>query len=56
MKFIITIFRDKGGTFIAECVSIPGCVSQGRGEQEAQNNIRDAIRDVWKCELRKGCR
>lgn len=27
MKFIITIFRDEAGVYIAECPSIPGCVS-----------------------------
>ena len=27
----------------AECPSIPGCVSQGRTETEALNNIREAI-------------
>jgi predicted RNase H-like HicB family nuclease len=33
MKFIITIFRDEDGVFIAECPSIPGCVSQGKSDQ-----------------------
>jgi predicted RNase H-like HicB family nuclease len=33
MKFIITIFQDKDGIFIAECPSIPGCVSQGKTER-----------------------
>jgi predicted RNase H-like HicB family nuclease len=35
MKFLITIFSDEDGMFIAECPSIPGCVSQGKTEQEA---------------------
>jgi len=35
MKFFITIFRDEDGVFIAECPSIPGCISQGKTEQEA---------------------
>ena len=43
MKFIITIFRDEDGMYIAECPSIPGCVSQGKTEKEAEENIRDAI-------------
>jgi len=43
MKFIITLFRDEDGMFIAECPSIPGCVSQGKTEQEVMDNIRSAI-------------
>jgi len=31
--------------YIAECPSIPGCVSQGVSEAEAKSNIADAIRD-----------
>jgi len=29
--------------FVAECPALPGCVSQGRTEQEALANIREAI-------------
>jgi hypothetical protein len=32
MKFIVTMFRDEGGTFIAECPSISECVGQGKTE------------------------
>ena len=45
MKFTITITRDEDGMFIAECPSIPGCVSQGKTEEEAQHNIQDAIKE-----------
>ena len=45
MKFIITITRDEDGMYIAECPSIPGCVSQGKTEEEAQRNIKDAIKE-----------
>ena len=44
MKFLITIFQDEDGMFIAECPSIPGCVSQGVTEQDAENNVQEAIR------------
>ena len=43
MKFIITMTRDETGMLVAECPSIPGCVSQGKTEAEAMTNIRDAI-------------
>jgi predicted RNase H-like HicB family nuclease len=45
MKFLITTFQDEDGMFIAECPAIPGCVSQGRTELEAEANIREAIRE-----------
>ncbi len=44
MKFTITISRDEDGMYVAECPSIPGCISQGKTEDEAQLNIQDAIR------------
>lgn len=45
MKFIINIFQDEDGVFIAECPSIPGCVSQGKTELEAEQNIQEAIKE-----------
>jgi predicted RNase H-like HicB family nuclease len=41
----ITISQDEDGTFIAERLSIPGCVSQGASEAEAEANVMDAIRE-----------
>lgn len=43
MKFVATLDRDEDGVWIAECPSIPGCVSQGTSRDEALKNIRDAI-------------
>jgi predicted RNase H-like HicB family nuclease len=43
MKLIVTIERDETGMIVAECPAIPGCVSQGRTEDEALANIREAI-------------
>ena len=54
MKFVITLFQDEDGVFIAECPSIPGCVSQGKTEQEAENNIRQAIRECLEVRAEKG--
>ncbi len=45
MKLLMTIFRDEDGMFIAECPSIPGCVSPGVTEAEAEANLRHAIRE-----------
>jgi predicted RNase H-like HicB family nuclease len=43
MKLAITMFRDEDGWLVVECPAIPGCASQGRTEEEAIANIRDAI-------------
>ena len=43
MKLPVTLEPDETGMFVAECPSIPGCVSQGRTEAEALDNIREAI-------------
>jgi predicted RNase H-like HicB family nuclease len=43
MKFVVTLDRDEDGIWIAECPSIPGCVSQGTTREEVLSNIREAI-------------
>ena len=43
MKLSVTIDRDEDGIWVAECPSIPGCVSQGRTREEAMENIKKAI-------------
>ncbi len=43
MKYRIILEPDEDGIFVAECSSLPGCISQGRTRQEAINNIKDAI-------------
>jgi predicted RNase H-like HicB family nuclease len=54
MKLLITIYPDEDGVFIAECPSIPGCVSQGKTEEEAEENIRDAIKECLQVRVEKG--
>jgi predicted RNase H-like HicB family nuclease len=43
MKLLVTLEPDETGMIVAECPSIPGCVSQGSTEAEAIENIREAI-------------
>ena len=43
MKITVTLDRDEDGVWVAECPSIPGCVSQGDTKDEALANIREAI-------------
>lgn len=44
MRYRILIEQDEDGIFVAECPSLPGCVSQGRSRKEAIKNIQDAIK------------
>lgn len=44
MKLIVTLEPDETGMVVAECRAIPACVSQGKTEDEAMANIRDAIK------------
>ena len=54
MVFVITIFRDEDGMFIAECPSIPGCVSQGKTEQRAVKNVQLAIKACLEVRSERG--
>ena len=54
MKLDVTIFQDEDGMFIAECPSVPGCVSQGKTEKEAISNIREAVKECLEVRAEKG--
>ena len=54
MKFEITIVQDEDGVFVAECPSIPGCISQGKTEREAEANIRKSIKECLEVRTEKG--
>ncbi|MGC9436263.1 MAG: type II toxin-antitoxin system HicB family antitoxin [Methanomicrobiales archaeon] len=44
MKFRVIIEMDEDGVFVAECPSLPGCISQGKTRAEALENIKDAAK------------
>jgi len=44
MRYRILIEQDEDGVFVAECPSLPGCISQGKTRTEALGNIQDAIK------------
>jgi len=54
MKFVVNIYQDEDGMYIADCPSIPGCVSQGRSAAEAEANIADAIRECLAVRAEQG--
>lgn len=43
MRYRILLEQDEDGIFVAECPSLPGCISQGKTRKEALENIKDAI-------------
>jgi predicted RNase H-like HicB family nuclease len=43
MKFLVTLVPGEDGWIVAECPALPGCMSQGRSQEEALRNIREAI-------------
>jgi antitoxin HicB len=43
-KFAITLEQDEDGYIIVSCPVLPGCHSQGRTDEEAVANIKEAIR------------
>jgi predicted RNase H-like HicB family nuclease len=40
--------------FVSECPAIPGCVSQGRTEDEALKNIQAAIQECLEVRAEEG--
>lgn len=44
MEYKIVLTRDSEGWFVAECLNLPGCISQGKNKKEALANITDAIK------------
>lgn len=39
----VVIHPGEDGYWVAECPSLPGCISQGTTRQEALTNIKEAI-------------
>ena len=43
MQWHVCINKDEDGWYVVTCPALPGCVSQGKTEQEALDNIKEAI-------------
>jgi predicted RNase H-like HicB family nuclease len=43
MRYRVVIEQDEDGVYVAECPTLPGCVSQGNTREEALTNIKDAM-------------
>jgi len=40
----VSLKRQRGEGFVARCIELPGCLSEGKTEEEAIKNVQDAIR------------
>jgi predicted RNase H-like HicB family nuclease len=43
-NYHVSLKRQRGEGFVARCIELPGCLSEGKSESEALKNIRDAIK------------
>lgn len=43
MIFHVSLEVAEDGWIVVECPALPGCISQGRTENEALDNIKEAI-------------
>lgn len=39
----VVLKKGEAGWIVASCPALPGCISQGKDEREAVENIREAI-------------
>jgi predicted RNase H-like HicB family nuclease len=39
----VIVYPGEDEYWVAECPSLPGCISQGKSKEEALKNIREAI-------------
>ena len=43
MKYTIILEKEKEGRYSAQCLELPGAISQGESKEEAIDNIKIAI-------------
>jgi len=56
MIFHVQLEKAEDGWFVVECPALPGCVSQGKDEKEAIENIKEAITAWFWAEDQKAVR
>jgi predicted RNase H-like HicB family nuclease len=54
MKFKVHIEPDEDGVFVATVPALPGCISQGKTEEEAIANVQEAIALHLECMAEDG--
>ena len=43
MDYKVVVYEDEDGIFIAECLELPGCITDGKTKEDAIKNIKEAI-------------
>jgi len=43
LRFTIILRREEEGGYSAQCLELPGCISEGETREEALENIKEAI-------------
>jgi predicted RNase H-like HicB family nuclease len=46
MKYTIILEREEEGGYSAQCLELPGAISQGESKEEAIKNVKEAIEAV----------
>ena len=41
----VIIYPGEDGYWVAECPSLPGCISQGKTKEQSLHNIKEAIQE-----------
>ena len=50
----VLLYPGEDSYWVAECSSLPGCISQGETKDEAIENIKDAIKVCLEIRAEKG--
>ena len=50
----VIVYPGEDGWFVAECPSLPGCVSQGKTPKDAIANLREAIQACLEVRAERG--
>jgi len=43
-NYHVSLKRQRGEGFVARCIELPGCLSEGKTEAQALKSIQDAIK------------
>jgi len=43
LKLTVILRREEEGGYSAQCLELPGCISEGENKKETLTNIREAI-------------
>jgi predicted RNase H-like HicB family nuclease len=55
MDYKVLLYKDENGIFIAECVDLPGCISDGKTKEEAITNVKEAIQAYCESTTKEKC-